>query len=108
MTEKATGLTLLQRQCHQRLCELARSEGNLQAALNSSAAIQVIESKGVLPPESDDSLGHVLWMQHEHALAIQYIDDKIAALKGEGSPNLQLAVLMARSVSRMYWDPADK
>ncbi len=108
MTEKATGLVLLQRQCHQRLCVLARTEGNLQAALNSSAAIQVIESKGVLPPESDDSLGHVLWMQHEHALAIQYIDDKIAALKGEGSPNLQLAVLMARSVSRMHWDPADK
>ncbi len=46
MTEKATGLVLLQRQCHQRLCVLARTEGNLQAALNSSAAIQVIESKG--------------------------------------------------------------
>lgn len=99
-TPQSDGFKLLQKACHLKLGKKAREEGNTQAAINAITAVQVLEEGESPSADALDEFNEVLWMQQEHGLAIQQIQEMIDPLQADEKMNVyRLAVLLARKVS---------
>jgi ataxia telangiectasia mutated family protein len=99
-TPLSEGLAMLEKASHLRLGAMARKEGNLQAAINAITAVQDLEAGRPASDQAQDEFSHVLWMQQEHALAIQHVEEMITPLRSNQKKNAaRLAVLLARMVS---------
>lgn len=102
----------LENVCQLRMSELARKEGNLQAAVNAITAVRKIE-RGMGSPSdaAQEEFSQVLWAQGEHALAIQHVDSILNPLKlladekgRKGLPSItpRHAILLSRK-AHWYW-----
>jgi len=80
---------------------MARAQGNTRASINALAAVQQLEKTlGHASEAVDDEVGQTMWMQGEHVLAIQHVEERIVALrKKERSSGSRLAILLSRMVS---------
>lgn len=98
-------LVALESQCLIRLGRLARSEGNVQAALNAVVAAQHVEWGLTTSDAVADEFSHVLWAQDEHSLAIQHVQQMIDGLdRKKKTSGTRLAVLLSRTVSAASCD----
>lgn len=95
VSNQSEGLANLEVVCQLRLSELARKEGNLQAAVNAVTAIRQLEA-GSPSDAAQDEFSQVLWAQGHHSLAIQHITAITKSLnpKKDGQ---RLAILLGRS-----------
>ncbi|KAL7420991.1 Serine/threonine-protein kinase tel1 [Cryptotrichosporon argae] len=94
------GLVGLERSSQLRLSELARRDGDLQAAVNAIVAVEHLDS--ARSDWAQDELCQVLWTQGEHSLAIQRLeqmkmgqDRRGAVLRGRKAHWLSLARVKA-------------
>ena len=87
-----------------RLGEIARAQGNTRACINALVAAQQLEKTSGRASEAvDDMMGQTLWMQGEHGLAIQHVEERIVALRTkEGASGSRLAILLSRMVCCSY------
>ncbi|KAK8844109.1 hypothetical protein IAR55_006903 [Kwoniella newhampshirensis] len=100
MSRKMETIVNLEKAVHLRLSQIARENGNLQAAVNSVTAVQQLE-KGTISEAAQDAFSHVLWAEGEHGLAIQYLGDLVEGEKnGSKNGSGRLAVLLAR---KAHW-----
>jgi ataxia telangiectasia mutated family protein len=98
-TPQSEVLTMLRKACHLRLSALARKDGNLQAAVNAITAVQFLERGDRPSDHAQDEFSQVLWMQQEHALAIQHVQEMIEPMRAKPEVYLaRLPVLLARLV----------
>lgn len=102
----------MESQCQLRMSQLARKEGNLQAAVNAITAVRHLEQGvGSLSETAQDELSQVLWAQGEHSLAINHVGSILTPLKlladengRKGLPNVTArhATLLSRQAN-WYW-----
>ena len=92
-TPKMDTLIGLEKSCLLHLSRLARENGDIQAANNAITAVRHME-RGTWSDPVEDEFGQVLWAQHEHALSIQHMEQRLGMAQG-----LQLALLSGRLVS---------
>lgn len=88
-----------------RFCTFARDEGNAQAAINAITAVQHLE--GANPSaKAIDEFGAVLWMQGEHTLALQQVNEMLEELEASSGlsedESRRLGVLLGRQVSHGF------
>ena len=96
------GLANLEISTRLRFCRFAREEGNGQAAINAITAIQHLEGTAASAATSDEFCA-VLWMQGEHALALQQVNEMIGTLQVSAGvkrdeSQRRLGVLLGRQV----------
>lgn len=98
-TPQMDGVINLQRSCYLQLGQLARAEGNIQAAVNAVAGIQGLEG-GKLTEEAEEEFSQVLWLQQEHSLALQHAEQRISRLgTGMTGNRARIAIMQGRIVS---------
>jgi hypothetical protein len=81
----------------------ARAEGHVQAAINAITAVQRLEGPD-LSSATGDEYGEVLWMQHEHSLALQLAEGMKMGLDltEKGGPG-RSGILTSRIVSHLTY-----
>ncbi|RXK38992.1 hypothetical protein M231_03722 [Tremella mesenterica] len=89
-------LRQLEKSCRIRLSEMAREDGNRQAAINAITAVRHLEKDQTPSTAADDEFGHVLWSMGEYALATRHTEQMAKVVKPEGGRETRLAVLMGR------------
>lgn len=99
------GLAALEVNSRLRFCQFARQEGNSQAAINAITAVQNIEDANP-SAKATDEFGAVLWMQGEHALALQQVNEMLEGLESMSGglsqdQSRRLGVLLGRQVRSM-------
>ncbi|KLT40283.1 hypothetical protein CC85DRAFT_157894 [Cutaneotrichosporon oleaginosum] len=109
---QAEGLMKMESQCQLRMSQIARKEGNLQAAVNAITAVSRLEeSVGALSEAAQDEFSQVLWAQGEHALAIKHVGSILNPLKlmadekgrkGLATITARHAILLSRQAN-WYW-----
>lgn len=102
----------LESECQLRMSQLARKEGNLQAAVNAITAVRNLEQGvGSLSDPAQDEFSQVLWAQGEHSLAINHVGSILTPLKlmndekgRKGLPRItsRHAILLSRK-AHWYW-----
>lgn len=100
MSTQSEGLVKLEISSQLRLSELARQEGNLQAAVNAITAVRSLEDGSTPSNAAQDEFSQVLWAQGEHALAIQHvrtISDSVEGQKNQSTS--RQAVLLGRAAN---------
>jgi hypothetical protein len=81
----------------------ARAEGHFQAAINAITAVQHLEG-AEMSSATGDEYGEVLWMQGEHALALQLAEGlKIGLEKGLKITGGRMGILTGRVVRSPGW-----
>lgn len=103
-TPLSEGLTALEISSRLEFCRFAREQGNGQAAMNAITAVQHLEGRRVSPAAMDE-FGEVLWMQGEHTLALQHVDEMkmdVERLPKDGKSEGRLAILLGRQVSPLW------
>lgn len=98
VSTQSEGLAKLEISSQLDLCELARKDGKLQAAVNAITAVRQLESGLATPSNAaQDEFSEVLWAQGEHALAIQHVRTMTEARDVQSSQaKSRLAVLLGR------------
>lgn len=100
-TPLSDGLANLEVRSRLEFCRFARAQGNGQAAMNAITAVQHLEGRQVSAGAMDE-FGEVLWMQGEHALALQHLEEMMAATERLGKDAKhagRMGILLGRKVS---------
>jgi len=89
----------LEKRCLVRLSVAARKSNKLQVALNSIVKARRLE--GISTHEVSQEFAHVLWLQNEQKLAVQFMKDLLSRQNQTGSCEPQLAIERALSMARL-------
>jgi ataxia telangiectasia mutated family protein len=93
LSNQSEGLVKLEIASQLRLSELARKEGDLQAAVNAVTAVRQLELPDQVSDEAQDEFSQVLWAQGHHSLAIRHITNIAKGLQD----GRRRALLLGRS-----------
>ena len=100
VSPKTSTLVALEIRCLLRLGEMARTECNVQAAINALVAAQYLERGNAPSDPVQDEFSQVLWAQQEHSLAIQHVEERMKPLRSsKDNVGGRLTVLLSRVVS---------
>lgn len=89
----------LEKRCLVRLSIAARESNKLQVALNSIVKARRLE--GVSTHEVSQEFAHVLWLQNEQKLAVQFLKDLLSRQNQTSSCGPELAIERALSMAHL-------
>lgn len=89
----------LEKRCLVRLSVAARKSNKLQVALNSIVKARRLE--GISTHEVSQEFAHVLWLQNEQKLAVQFLKDLLPRQNQIASSKPELVIERALSMARL-------
>lgn len=89
----------LEKRCLVRLSVAARESNKLQVALNSIVKARRLE--GISTHEVSQEFAHVLWLQNEQKLAVQFLKDLLSRQGQAASNDPGLVIERALSMARL-------
>lgn len=89
----------LEKRCLVRLSVAARKSNKLQVALNSIIKARRLE--GISTHEVSQEFAHVLWLQNEQKLAVQFLKDLVLRQEPVSSSDPGLVIERALSMARL-------
>jgi ataxia telangiectasia mutated family protein len=89
----------LEKRCLVRLSVAARKSNKLQVALNSIVKARRLE--GISTHEVSEEFAHVLWLQNEQKLAVQFLKDLLFRQNRTASSGPELGIERALSMARL-------
>lgn len=89
----------LEKRCLVRLSVAARKSNKLQVALNSIVKARRLE--GISTHEVSEEFAHVLWLQNEQKLAVQFLKDLLLRQNQTASSEPELGIERALSMARL-------
>lgn len=94
----------LEKRCLVRLSVAARKSNKLQVALNSIVKARRLE--GISTHEVSQEFAHVLWLQNEQKLAVQFLKDLLFPQNQTVSSEPELVIERALSMARLVSVPS--
>ena len=102
-TPFVSSLLEIEKRCLVRLSEAARDSQNIQVALNSVVRAQQMETTPSVAVSRE--FAHVLWLQKEHKLAVQFLKDILVRQFSKVDTSKEIAekaLLLALLVCHIY------
>lgn len=104
VTPFGSSLLELEKRCLVRLSVAARKSNKLQVALNSIVKARRLE--GISTHEVSQEFAHVLWLQNEQKLAVQFLKDLVLRQNQRVPTDPELVIERALSMARLVGAPS--